>query len=329
MSKSPRKWKGYGLGVILRKSKRAIKSWVERERARKENTSIVTLEKQMNRLVNGLAVDLKDVSIMGEIKKVRLKLWELHRKEEREWKQKSRSRWIVDGNRNTKFYHHLASSRRQANWIHLFRVNGKIISEEGAIHEEIKRHFTNVYNSSSAFELADLEFNIRTLSSTSKSWLEWEFDEEEVWSTIRSMNSEKSPDPNGFNVGFFKKYWAEMKSDVMKFFSDFCEGRQWEPDLNHSFVCLIPKKASPEMLDDFRPIGLVGCIYKILAKVLANCLSNCLEDIISDNQFAFTKGRQILDCCLVANEVVDCLRRRGNEFLVFKADFQKAYDTVD
>ncbi|RVW16135.1 putative mitochondrial protein [Vitis vinifera] len=42
----------------------------------------------------------------------------------------------------------------------------------------------------------------------------------------------------------------------------------------------------------------------------------------------FVQGRQILDAVLIANEIVDERRRSGEEGVVFKIDFEKAYDHV-
>jgi len=77
------------------------------------------------------------------------------------------------------------------------------------------------------------------------------------------------------------------------------------------------------------PISLVGCLYKVLAKVLANRLRNVIESVVSDSQSAFIKGKQILDGILIANEVVDEARRLDKELMMFKVDFEKAYDSVD
>jgi hypothetical protein len=54
-----------------------------------------------------------------------------------------------------------------------------------------------------------------------------------------------------------------------------------------------------------------------------------IRSIVSDSQSAFVKGRQILNGILVANEVVDEARRCKKELLLFKVDFEKAYDSID
>ncbi|GMI69299.1 hypothetical protein HRI_000599200 [Hibiscus trionum] len=53
-----------------------------------------------------------------------------------------------------------------------------------------------------------------------------------------------------------------------------------------------------------------------------------MGSVVGESQFAFIPSQQILDCSLVANEVLDHARRSGHKAIVFKIDFQKAYDTV-
>ena len=84
-----------------------------------------------------------------------------------------------------------------------------------------------------------------------------------------------------------------------------------------------------EDLGDYRPISLIGGLYKLLAKVLTNRLKKVIEKVISPDQNAFIKGRQILDGSLIANEVVDSWKKRGEKGLICKLDIEKTYDSIN
>ncbi|RVW17381.1 LINE-1 retrotransposable element ORF2 protein [Vitis vinifera] len=75
---------------------------------------------------------------------------------------------------------------------------------------------------------------------------------------------------------------------------------------------------------------LMRVFFKFHTKgVLSGRLRKVLHETIFGSQGAFVEGRQILDAVLIANEVVDEKRRSGEEGVVFKIDFEKAYDHVD
>ena len=61
-----------------------------------------------------------------------------------------------------------------------------------------------------------------------------------------------------------------IKKDFMAFLQEFHRNGLVVKDLNTTFIALIPKVKKPISTGDFRPISLVGSMYKILAKVLAN-----------------------------------------------------------
>ena len=66
----------------------------------------------------------------------------------------------------------------------------------------------------------------------------------------------------------------------MGFFKEFLDRGRFVKSINASFLVLIPKKGGVEDLKDFRPISLVGNLYKLLAKVLANRLKKVVGKIV-------------------------------------------------
>jgi len=146
-----------------------------------------------------------------------------------------------------------------------------------------------------------------------------------VW----DCNSYKNPRPDGENFGFIKEFWLILKEDIMRYITEFHRNGKLARGINTTFIALIPKVESPQKLSDFRPISLVGYLYKILAEVLANRPRLVVGKVISKTQSTFIKDRQILDGVLIANEVVDETRKLKKELMLFKVDFEKAYDFVD
>ena len=99
--------------------------------------------------------------------------------------------------------------------------------------------------------------------------------------------------------------------------------------LNTTFLVLVPKKGGANDLCDFRPISLVGGLYKLLAKVLANRLKTVVRKVVSSTQNAFVEGKQNLDVALIANETIDSLLKRNESGVLCKLDLEKAYDHIN
>jgi hypothetical protein len=168
-----------------------------------------------------------------------------------------------------------------------------------------------------------------SISEFDAGWLERDFEEEEVKKVVSKMNGNKASGPEGFSMAFFEVCWDVLRMDIMKVFGALHAGRMFEKSLNASFISLIPKVPGAVELKDFRPISLVGGIYKIIAKVLANRLKIVLDKIISKSQSAFIKGRQILDPVFIANVCLDSRQRSRESGVICKMDLEKAYDYVN
>nr|GFA97153.1 RNA-directed DNA polymerase, eukaryota [Tanacetum cinerariifolium] len=97
---------------------------------------------------------------------------------------------------------------------------------------------------------------------------------------------------------------------------------------NPSFIALIPKVMDAKFVTDFRPISLIGSVYKVVTKIRANRLSMVISDLVSNTQSAFVKNRQILDGPFILNKALAWCKRKKKQALIFKVNFAKAYDSV-
>jgi hypothetical protein len=122
--------------------------------------------------------------------------------------------------------------------------------------------------------------------------LDMPFSEEEVWTTVKKIPSDKAPGPDGFTGRFYKACWPIIKGDIMAAISAIWSRKfMGFGALNTAYITLLPKKVDVEQPKDFRPISLVHSFAKLVTKLLANSLAARLQEMVSPNQSAFIKGR--------------------------------------
>jgi hypothetical protein len=73
---------------------------------------------------------------------------------------------------------------------------------------------------------------------------------------------------------------------------------------NFALITVIPKEKDARIINNFRPISLLNCSYKIFSKVLTNRISQVIYRLISNNQIAFIKGRFIIESVVTAHEIL-------------------------
>lgn len=49
---------------------------------------------------------------------------------------------------------------------------------------------------------------------------------------------------------------------------------------NNTFITLIPKTEKPTSFKDYRPISMIGCLYKIIVKLLTKKLQEVMNSVI-------------------------------------------------
>jgi len=221
------------------------------------------------------------------------------------------------------------SDRRRRNAISFIAVGTHMVEGVAYVREAMFGHFQShiLAQNINRPRVDDLQF--RQLYAADATILTSSFHKDEVKAAIWDCDGYKSPGLDGILLGFFKDFLPELKSDIMQFVSEFHRNSRLSKGINSTFIALIPKIDNPQRLHDFRPIALVSCLYKILAQLLVKRLMQVMGKVVSETQSDFVKDRQILNDILITNEVVDEARMMKKQMLMFKVDFEKAFDSVD
>ncbi|RVW26746.1 hypothetical protein CK203_108374 [Vitis vinifera] len=247
----------FRLSEKLKKVKQKLKVWNREEFGNLESNKEAAIQQveYWDRVEDERSLSMEESACKKEAKEVYAKWVEL---EETHWRQVSRELWLKAGDRNTRYFHRMASAHRRVNHMDRIKINGITMTEEREIREGIVNAFKQQFSESP----------------------EWKADIG-IQTALMEMNGDKAPGPDGFSVFFWQCCWDFVKEEILEFFKEFHDQNTFLKSINNTFLVLIPKKGGAEEFGDFRPISLLGGLYKMLAKVLANRLKKVIDKVVS------------------------------------------------
>jgi hypothetical protein len=143
------------------------------------------------------------------------------------------------------------------------------------------------------------------------------------------MVKNKAPGPDGIPVEFFQTCWEIVKHDLMQLFHGWHGGNLNLYRLNFGMIILLQKTADADVIQKYRPICLLQVLYKLITKVATLRVEPFMGKLISSCHTAFIKGRNIMNGVMSLHEILHEARRKKQQGVVLKLDFEKAYDKVD
>jgi len=148
---------------------------------------------------------------------------------------------------------------------------------------------------------------------------------EELEATIKWFKKDKSPGPDGWTIEFCIAFFDILGNDLLKIVEQCRRSGRISSAIKSTFIALIPKDNFPTSFNDFRPISLCNCLYKIIA----NRLKPILSRHISPEQFAFLQHRQIHEAIATAQELMHTLQIKKQKGMILKVDLSKAFDRAN
>lgn len=230
--------------------------------------------------------------------------------------QKSRVRWLKEGDFNSSFFHSCVIYRRRKN--NLLALKSGVSWVEGSIlvRHEVANYFKSSLVASVCKRPLLYGIQFRQLFVDDIRNLTMPFPVDEIKDAIWNCDGDKSPGSDGYNFTFFKKFWPSIKDEIIAQVNEFFSNSSFPKGVCSSFVSLVPKRENPQKLSDYRPISLIGIIHKLISKLVAR-LKKVIGPLISSYMSVFISHGKIMDGVLAVNEVLIWQRnqRRIDSFL--------------
>ena len=201
----PSGWGGFVLKCKLKDLKQRLKGW-SRDTVGDLCFKVKQLQQKLNELKDSMSHQPSDQQVL-QLKNIQAELWEKAKLQESFVRQKSRCKWIKEGDSNSSYFHKIINFSRRRNTLRGLMMDGTWVKNPDLIKDEVLQHFQNRFHEphSSRPNLDGVQFNV--LSDTQRDMLVQPFSEEEIRSVVWSCGSDKSPGLDGFNFRFIKHFW--------------------------------------------------------------------------------------------------------------------------
>lgn len=249
---------------------------------------------------------------------------------------RSRAKWQAEGERPSRYFLHLENRHCTNKAItSIKKENGQTITEQKEMLQEVKSFYQRLYASREdelcrSVNLDDLVGNdVPKLNKSESDKLEGKITEAEALSVLKLMKTNKSPGSDGFSVEFFKMFWEDLASFVVRSANYSLEKGEMSISQRQGIIVCIPKEGkSKDELKNWRPISLLNVVYKIISSCIANRLKSVLPKLIHTDQKGFMSGRFIGETIRLIYDILHYTEEKNVPGILVSVDFEKAFDSV-
>lgn len=248
------------------------------------------------------------------------------------WEQKTKIEWCQMGDTNSKFFHAAIKEKVNRNKIISFQ------NDQGETIEnwiEVKQHFLDYFQDllGRAPDTRTINREVmeqgKTIRIQDQLRLIRPVTAEEIKKAMFDIHHNKSPGPDGYGSGFFKKTWEIVGESIVEAAQEFFRTAKLLKQVNTTLISLIPNNNAPKNAAEYRPISCCNSLYKCISKLLSERLGEILPHIVDENQGAFVKGRLLMHNVMITQELMRLYNRKSvKPSCLLKVDLRKAYDTI-
>ena len=249
---------------------------------------------------------------------------------------RSRAQIIEQGEKPSAFFLNLEKKKNVNKYLNkLIDETGSEITENKKIIENVEIYYKKVYkNRDNKLDLATMETfftddSVQKLTKKQRVEIEGPLTYSEILKVLKNMTNNKSPGQDGFSAEFFKFFWLDIGTLLVRMLNCVYENGLLSQSQQLGVITLIPKPNKPRyLLKNWRPISLLNITYKLASGCIANRIKNVLSHIISREQNGFMPGRFIGENSRLMSDLISVSEQLKIPGMLLLIDFEKAFDSV-
>ena len=166
------------------------------------------------------------------------------------WQLKSRNKWALYGDSNTKYFHAMASGRRNHNAIwYLMDDEGHTIEDDATLKHLGQCPFADIFKDDNQTYLMEqirvVPLYLNMISQADAPCLTQLVTMTEAEKALHSFKKDRSPSPDGWPVEFYLHFLDLLGDELLSAVDCSRVSGYIPPSLNSTFLALIPKKDKP------------------------------------------------------------------------------------
>lgn len=301
------------------------------DKAKNNNKVFKELQEKIEMLRNQIEVTSPDLEVVQEFQEVQNNLkMHMERKANGAF-IRSRTQFYQEGERSSKYYFSLEKSNANRKTMRQIKnTDGITITDQKLILQEQVKYFKKLYktNKDVAFNLINTSGNY--ISNQVRDSLEGDITVDELTNALFQMQNNKAPGIDGLTAEAYKMFWKYFKIPYHKAILEAKEKGKLHLIARREVITLIPKKEKDfRIIENWRPITMLTCDYKILAKSIALRMQPILPQIISEDQTGFIKNCNIATNLRKTVEVVQYAKNSETPVLIMTIDYRKCFDLLE
>jgi hypothetical protein len=158
--------------------------------------------------------------------------------------------------------------------------------------------------------------------------LESELSIEELDSALDGANKNSAAGMDGLSTRFISRFWSHFRIPLHKYAGAVFQNGVLTNSFRCSIIKLIPKKGNASDIKKWRPISLLGCLYKVISRAVNNRLKSVINRFTSRAQKGFTNHRYIQEVLINVAEKITYCKQNNIEGVLLSIDQSRAFDTI-